>query len=148
MEKNLGKSKQLREVCNDTIGIRCIVDSSAEQLIDGVLKTVQKTEYTIDVINMYRDHKAMDDGYRALHLYFRQNPKCFPVEIQFWTQKDALLQFYTHEIIYKMQPDEESNSYSLALRKKLEQLPNKPSSIPLSFEAYLYKVLYANKEGI
>ena len=146
-DKNLGKAKQLREVCNDTIGIRFIVESSAEEMTAGILKVIEHSEYTIDIINMYEKPKAADDGYRGVHLHFRQNPKCFPLEIQFWTQKDALLHFYTHEIIYKVHPNEESNSYSLSLSRLLESLPDKPSSVPISFETYLYKVLHANKGG-
>lgn len=91
--------------------------------------------------------KAVDDGYRGIHLYFRQNPKSFPIEIQFWTQKDALLHFYTHEIIYKKQPNSEALAYSYALRKCLENIPMMPSSVSVSFETYLYKILHANQEG-
>ncbi|GEN85067.1 hypothetical protein SLU01_33790 [Sporosarcina luteola] len=146
-EKNLGKTKQLREVCNDTIGIRFIVEGSPEEILAGILKVVEHGDYTIDIINMYDKPKAVDDGYRGIHLQFRNNPKCFPLEIQFWTQKDALLHFYTHEIIYKMHPNEESNYYSMSLRNCLENLPEKPSSVPISFETYLYKILHANKGG-
>lgn len=146
-DKNLEKAKQLREVCNDTVGIRFIVESSAEEMISGILKAIEHTTYTMDIINMYDKPKALDDGYRGIHLQFRHNPKCFPLEIQFWTQKDALLHFYTHEIIYKSNPNTETNAYSLALRNILERLPDKPSTVPIPFETYLYKILHATKGG-
>ena len=100
--KNLGKAKQLREVCNDVIGIRFIVDGTIDEIKAGILNAIEKVDYTIDIIDMYEKTKAVDDGYRAIHLYFRNQPSCFPLEIQFWTFKDAILHFYTHEVIYKV----------------------------------------------
>lgn len=96
---------------------------------------------------MYEKTKAVDDGYRAIHLYFRNQPSCFPLEIQFWTFKDAILHFYTHEVIYKVKTEEESAEYSRALRAILDDLPSKPENVELSFETYLYKILHANRGG-
>src|SRR5690606_11362195 len=76
--KNLGKHKQLREVCNDVIGIRFIVDLSRNEMESVLLKIIKSVGYTIDIINFYEKPKAVDDGYRGMHLYFRDNPKCFP----------------------------------------------------------------------
>lgn len=78
---------------------------------------------------------------REIHLYFRHNPSCYPVEIQFWTRKDWLLDKYTHEVIYKQNfKQEHIINYSLALRKWIEQMPDKPEEI-ISYEDYLYTML-------
>ena len=116
-------------------------------MLTGILNAVAHSENKIDIINLYDKPKSVDDGYRGIHLNYRQNPKCFPLEIQFWTQKDALLHFYTHEIIYKNQPNAEAISYSLMLRSILDNLPVSVESVPISFETYLYKVLHANRGG-
>lgn len=145
--KNLGKAKQLREVCNDVIGVRFIIDGTADEIRAGILNAKEKVDYTIDIIDMYDRTKAVDDGYRAIHLYFRNQPGCFPLEIQFWTFRDAILHFYTHEVIYKKKPEEESLEYSRDLRAILDAWPSKPDSVELSFETYLYKILNANRGG-
>lgn len=143
--KNLGKAKQLREVCNDVIGIRFIVDSTADDIRTAILNAKEKVDYTIDIIDMYDKTKAVDDGYRAIHLYFRDQPSCFPIEIQFWTFRDAILHFYTHEAIYKKSPKIESLEYSRDLRANLDAWPSKPETVELSFETYLYKILHSNR---
>lgn len=145
--KNLGKAKQLREVCNDVVGLRFIVDGTVDEIRASVLNAKEKVDYTIDIIDMYDKSKAVDDGYRAIHLYFRDQSRCFPVEVQFWTFKDAILHFYTHEVIYKQKPEQESLKYSQDLRSILDTWPNKPESVELSFETYLYKILHANRGG-
>lgn len=145
--KNLGKAKQLREVCNDVIGIRFIVDGRVDEIKTGILNAKAKVDYTIDIIDMHEKTKAVDDGYRAIHLYFRNQPSCFPIEIQFWTFKDALLHFYTHEVIYKVEPETEAIKYSRGLRAAVDALPDKPDDVDLSFETYLYKILRANQGG-
>lgn len=40
-EKNLGNAMQLREVCNDIIGIRFIVESTAEEMFKEISKVVE-----------------------------------------------------------------------------------------------------------
>ncbi|HOM01864.1 MAG TPA: hypothetical protein PLH43_03445 [Acetivibrio sp.] len=148
-DKNLGKAKQLREVCNDILGIRIITSLTQRELeveIDDIIKTVN--EYKVDVVNFYSNPKAKDDGYRGIHLYFRNNPKCYPVEIQFWTRKDWLLNKYTHEVIYKQDFKEERIiDYPLALRIWIEEMPKNPEEV-ISFEDYLYTMLQSvYKEG-
>lgn len=78
---------------------------------------------------------------------FRNQPSCFPVELQFWTFRDAILHFYIHEVIYKTESRDESIEYSRALRAVIDDLPNKPENLELSFETYLYKILHANQGG-
>jgi len=100
--KNIEIAKQFREVCNDILGVRiitCLNQIDLENEVDDIIKT--NNEYKVDVVNFYARPKSRDDGYRGIHLYFRNNPNCYPIEIQFWTRKDWLLNKYTHEVIYK-----------------------------------------------
>lgn len=145
--KNIGNHKQIREVCNDIIGIRYIVHATEKELIQSVLKTVQNVNYNIDIVNFYEKPKAIDDGYRGIHLYFRNNPACFPVEIQLWTFRDAILHFYTHEVIYKNKYSDEAITYSRTLRNILDSIPDAPKHINPSFIHYLYKLVYETYGG-
>src|SRR6056297_3059542 len=78
--KNIGKSKQLREVCNDSLAFRIIVNIEKERVLE-IIKEVYKYKKGFEVVDFYKEHKSKDDGYRGIHLYFRLNPKTFPIEI-------------------------------------------------------------------
>ncbi len=146
--KNLERSKQLREVCNDVIGIRIIADMDREDIIRNVEEIKHSnSQYKIDVVNMYEKSKSVDDGYRGIHIYFRDNPKCFPIEIQIWNQQDALLNFYTHDIIYKKCNNDKLSYYSFELRKWLDGMPEIPDSVEVDFIKYLYKFVYSEQGG-
>lgn len=146
-EKNKGCGKQLREVCNDVIGVRFIANYNPTVFMADLLNLKSNLDYTIDIINFYETPKRVDDGFRGIHLYFRENPKCFPIEIQFWSYQDALLNFYTHEVIYKRNLSIEAIEYSLQLRKMLDRLPDSPHDVEISFVDYLYKVVYSQYGG-
>lgn len=100
-DKNLEIGKQLREVCNDILGIRIITCLNQIDLINEINDILKSNIYKVNVVNFYISPKIRDDGYRGIHLYFRDNPRCFPIELQFWTRRDWLLNKYTHEVIYK-----------------------------------------------
>lgn len=147
-EKNLSKNKQLREVANDIIGIRVIADMERQDILKNVEDIISENlNHKIDMVNIYQKPKSIDDGYRAVHIYFRSNPKCFPIEIQFWNQEDALLNFYTHDIIYKKSNNQELAYYSYELRNWLETMPNVPNQVEIGFIKYLYKFVYSEQGG-
>ncbi|MDN5343888.1 MULTISPECIES: hypothetical protein [Oceanotoga] len=137
--KNIGKSKQLREVSNDSLAFRFIVDIEKERVLE-IIEKVYKYNKGFEVVDFYKDHKSKDDGYRGIHLYFRLNPKTFPIEIQFWNRKDAILNYYTHEIIYKSYNKEDYDEYSYKLRKWLDKLPEAPKNIDKEFIDFWYEM--------
>ncbi|WP_461207859.1 hypothetical protein [Clostridium sp. DL1XJH146] len=143
--KNLNQSKQLREVCNDVIGIRIISDIEKDIIVEHFSK--QKNSTKLDIVDFNSNPKKIDDGYRAVHLYIKNNPASFPIEIQFCTRKDALLNFYTHEVIYKKSRDIEKLRYSSDLRNWLNNIPEVPQEIEISFIDYLYKIVYSKFGG-
>lgn len=145
--KNLGKKKQLREVINDIIGIRMITDQPYEELIKIIKQINEEKEYNISIIDFHQTPKAVDDGYRGIHIYFKKNPKGFPIEVQIWNQEDALLNFYTHDIIYKANKDGLCNEYGSELRKWLDAIPSKPDGIEIGYIKYLYEIVYASQGG-
>ena len=143
-EKNFKKKIPLNKVCNDTFALRVVVPFDR----DIVSKIVEKqfTNLSAKIVNYYSKTKSKDDGYRGVHVYLKNNPRCFPVEIQYWNREDAILNFYTHEVIYKRVVNgeissfiEEVNDYSLALRKWVEQIPEKPRSLKKSFIDFWYE---------
>ena len=45
--------------------------------------------------------KAVDDGYRGVHVYYQKSGKYYPIEIQFNTLFDRQLNNWLHDYLYK-----------------------------------------------
>lgn len=45
--------------------------------------------------------KAVDDGYRAVHLYYKQDNHHYPIEVQIWEDEDAVFNAWSHTKLYK-----------------------------------------------
>ena len=83
---------QLRKVFNDVLGFRALSDSYYDFL------TIKDDRFRIADMSA---GKAIDDGYRGVHLYFQKNPRCYPIEIQLNTYYDRQLNDWLHEYVYK-----------------------------------------------
>lgn len=129
-KKNLEVERTLFEVCNDPWAIRLITNITVDELkieIDKIVCLVTELEYNISIVNFYDNTKL--DGYRGTHLYFKNNKKCYPIEMQFWTRKDWFLQRYTHEVIYKQSYEENAIDYSNNLRNWVDNIPLSPNGL-------------------
>lgn len=144
-DKNLEAKRPLKKVCNDVIGIRIITSLKSGDLRNITLDGLE--EYNIQMVNFYDKPKSNDDGYRGIHLYIKNNPKGFPLEVQIWTQEDAILNFYTHEVIYKRMDLENGSKYAYELRKWIDSVPVIPDEVGVSLVKYLYQFLYLHLGG-
>lgn len=96
---------RFQSVFNDVLGIRLIVPDYLNNYPDY-----------FRVVDM-RSGKAADDGYRAVHLYFKLDNFHYCIEIQLWSEYDSIFNRWTHEDGYKTVPAE-----TLAgLRREFEQ---------------------------
>lgn len=139
--KNLDIGRRLFEVSNDPWAIRLITNITVDELkgeIDKIVCLAMELEYNISVVDFYENPKS--DGYRGIHLYFKNNKKCYPIEMQFWTRRDWFLQRYTHEVIYKQSYEENSIDYSNNLRNWVDNIPLSPDGLD-SFIDYYYEVI-------
>lgn len=48
-----------------------------------------------------RNGKKIDDGYRAVHLYYQRDNLAYPIEIQLWCAKDYQFNIWSHKLVYK-----------------------------------------------
>lgn len=48
-----------------------------------------------------RNGKKIDDGYRAIHLYYQRDSHSYPIEVQLWCGKDYLFNLWSHKYVYK-----------------------------------------------
>lgn len=84
---------QARKVFDDLLGFRSLVDNYEE-----VLSLTGSMEFRVADLSR---GKAVDDGYRGVHLYFQVDNHHYPIEIQYNTYYDRQLNNWLHKYIYK-----------------------------------------------
>ena len=83
---------QTRKVFNDVLGFRAFCDSY-DQILDE-----DSSQFSIADMS---SGKAVDDGYRGIHVYYQKSGKHYPIEIQFNTLFDRQLNNWLHDYLYK-----------------------------------------------
>ena len=83
---------QARKVFNDILGFRAFCDSY-DQLFEEASSQFRIADMT--------QGKAMDDGYRGVHVYYQRSGRHYPIEIQFNTLFDRQLNNWLHDYLYK-----------------------------------------------
>ena len=53
-----------------------------------------------------RNGKQVDDGYRAIHLYYQRDNLAYPIEVQLWCGKDYYFNLWSHQYVYKYKSPE------------------------------------------
>lgn len=77
---------------NDLIGFRVVYDT---------LPSVTSIPDYFQVIDL-SNGKVNDDGYKALHLYFKLSNRHYPIEIQIWEKADENFINWSHKYCYKV----------------------------------------------
>lgn len=83
---------QARKVFNDILGFRAFCDSY-DQLFEEASSQFRIADMT--------QGKAIDDGYRGVHVYYQKSGRHYPIEIQFNTLFDRQLNNWLHDYLYK-----------------------------------------------
>ena len=83
---------QTRKVFNDVLGFRAFCDSY-DQILDEDSSQLRIADMP--------SGKAIDDGYRGVHVYYQKSGKHYPIEIQFNTLFDGQLNNWLHDYLYK-----------------------------------------------
>ena len=90
---------QARKVFNDLLGFRAMCDSYSD-----VLALAGRPSFRIADLSF---GKAVDDGYRGVHVYYQKSSRCYPIEIQYNTFYDRQLNNWLHKYLYKRVDDAE-----------------------------------------
>ena len=88
-EKTLRNHGGFKQCFNDVLGFRLRMD-----------------EYPLSFPEHFRvvdlrKGKKVDDGYRAIHLYYQRDNLAYPIEIQLWCGDDFKFNVWSHRYIYK-----------------------------------------------
>lgn len=83
---------QVRKVFNDILGFRAFCDNY-DQLLEEASSQFRIADMT--------HGKAMDDGFRGVHVYYQRSGRHYPIEIQFNTLFDRQLNNWLHDYLYK-----------------------------------------------
>lgn len=83
-------SKEIGSCFNDILGIRVIDKNYNIDLSDDNIKHV-------DMIN----GKKNDDGYRGYHIYYKKSNYHYPIEVQFFIERDYIFNMWLHKYVYK-----------------------------------------------
>ena len=88
-EKTIKNKGGFKQCFNDVLGFRLHMEAYPTDF----------PEY-FRVVDL-RNGKVIDDGYRAIHLYYQRDNKAYPIEIQLWCGKDFQYNVWSHKHIYK-----------------------------------------------
>lgn len=93
-EKTLRTGGGFKQCFNDILGFR-----------------LRFEEYPAEYPNYFRvvdlrQGKKIDDGYRAIHLYYQRDNLAYPIEIQLWCGRDYTFNLWSHRYVYKYQTPE------------------------------------------
>lgn len=83
-------TKEIGACFNDILGIRVIVESYKIDLNDKNIKHVDMS-----------NGKKNDDGYRGYHIYYKKSNYHYPIEVQFFTERDYIFNMWLHKYVYK-----------------------------------------------
>lgn len=88
-EKTLRTRGGFKQCFNDVLGFRLRFDEYPEKFPDY-----------FRVVDL-RQGKKIDDGYRAIHLYYQRDNLAYPIEVQLWCGKDYAFNIWSHQYVYK-----------------------------------------------
>lgn len=88
-EKTLRNGGGFKQCFNDILGFRLHLKKYP----------LEYPEY-FRVVDL-RVGKQVDDGYRAIHLYYQRDSFTYPIEIQLWCENDYQFNVWSHKHIYK-----------------------------------------------
>ena len=88
-KKTLQTGGGFKQCFNDVLGFRLRLDVYPKEY----------PEY-FRVVDL-RNGKKIDDGYRAIHLYYQRDHLAYPIEIQLWCADDYQFNIWSHKLVYK-----------------------------------------------
>lgn len=112
-EKTLKNKGGFKQCFNDVLGFRLHLKEYPTEF----------PEY-FRVVDL-RSGKQVDDGYRAIHLYYQRDNRAYPIEIQLWCGADFQYNIWSHKYIYKYDDSEMGKAmYQLYIKNEIQTESN------------------------
>lgn len=93
-KRTLANHGGFKQCFNDVLGFRLRFDAYPDSYPDY-----------FRVVNL-RNGKQVDDGYRAIHLYYQRDNLAYPIEVQLWCGRDYYFNLWSHQYVYKYKSPE------------------------------------------
>lgn len=93
-QKTIASHGGFKQCFNDVLGFRLRFDEYPDTFPDY-----------FRVVDL-RNGKQIDDGYRAIHLYYQRDNLAYPIEVQLWCGRDYYFNLWSHQYIYKYKSPE------------------------------------------
>ena len=93
-EKTIANHGGFKQCFNDVLGFRLRFDEYPSSYPDY-----------FRVVDL-RNGKRVDDGYRAIHLYYQRDNLAYPIEVQLWCGRDYYFNLWSHQYVYKYKSPE------------------------------------------
>lgn len=93
-QKTIASHGGFKQCFNDVLGFRLRFDEYPDTFPDY-----------FRVVDL-RNGKQIDDGYRAIHLYYQRDNLAYPIEVQLWCERDYYFNLWSHQYIYKYKSPE------------------------------------------
>lgn len=93
-EKTLRTNGGFKQCFNDVLGFRRCFEEYPSEFPDY-----------FRVVDL-RSGKLVDDGYRAIHLYYQRDNLAYPIEVQLWCGNDYYFNLWSHKYVYKYRTPE------------------------------------------
>ena len=89
----------------------------------------------IRLVNMSQG-KRTNDGYRGVHGYYQASSRHYPIEIQFFTEKDLWFNNLLHTYVYKCR----SVEVGVALRKDFDErvITDEANFMEVLYDLFIY----------
>ena len=93
-EKTLRTNGGFKQCFNDVLGFRLRFEEYPSEFPDY-----------FRIVDL-RSGKLVDDGYRAIHLYYQRDNLAYPIEVQLWCGNDYYFNLWSHKYVYKYRTPE------------------------------------------
>ena len=103
-KRTLQSGGGFKQCFNDVLGFRLHFDKYPEEYPDY-----------FRVVDL-RQGKLVDDGYRAVHLYYQRDNLAYPIEVQLWCGSDYWFNLWSHQYVYKYKSPEMGRKLYLEFR--------------------------------
>lgn len=84
------------------------IDKAANERMDTLMPQLMEAAGVDEALKAADQIRwvQVDDGYRAIYLYYQRDNLAYPIEVQLWCGKDYYFNLWSHQYVYKYKSPE------------------------------------------